>query len=68
MKQVLSSSVQRKNEEEGSEKRRKLKKGRQISKEGNYFDNHKLPPQKNKHEDCFHHCSHRRRRQRVWPS
>jgi len=36
MKQVLSSSVQRKNEEEGSEKRRKLKKGRQISKEGNY--------------------------------
>jgi hypothetical protein len=30
MKQVLSSSVQRKNEEEGSEKRRKLKKGRQI--------------------------------------
>jgi len=40
MKQVLSSSVQRKNEEEGSEKRRKLKKGRQISKEGNYHTYH----------------------------
>ena len=53
MKQVLSSSVQRKNEEEGSEKRRKLKKGRQISKEGNYFDNHKLHHKKTNMKTAF---------------